>query len=638
LQAFSRAPGWRRDINSDLRYALSTFYRFRLPLSEMEAVIFVLSHYIATSLIVLLAYVFGRRLTLGVRYSSVLEQASFSVTLGLGLIIYIVLGLGLCGLLYPVYVVIVLFAGFLASHRVWLFWPGRLRMVFKGQNRRAILWTAALVLLFVPLLLLPLYPPTAWDSTMYHLASAKSYVQNHAMVFTPYLRYPVFPQNNQMLFTLAILLHDDIWAQLIEFTMMAALTAAVISFGLRVFSARAGVWAAAILLESPVVIVLGSIAYIDMGLMLFTTMTVYAAWNYLESRDRHWIVLAGVFTGLAMGTKYPGMFFLLVLGAIALYTVLRRRREVVPLLAIALAILVFAPWLARNFYYSGNPLFPFFSHLFGEMPGMPEESRILEAVGSYGVGQDLKALILLPWNLFVNWRSFGSRVSGLPFVVPHLLFILGIAPKKTGWLLAIGVAFTLYWFFTAQEIRYLMPAVPLLSLAAAAALDSLLDRWPLSRKWTANKVVTLLGAILLFLPGWGWSLLRIRERGTVPVTQQQRDAYLTERLPSYPAYKMLNELKGRNYTVYALHDERMAYFADGQFMGDHFGPAQYSQVMGKITDGASLYDELKRLGADYFLIRTDVAKVDLPQDEFFKSRFKPIYESGETLVFELTQE
>jgi hypothetical protein len=100
---------------------------------------------------------------------------------------------------------------------------------------------------------------------------------------------------------------------------------------------------------------------------------------------------------------------------------------------------------------------------------------------------------------------------------------------------------------------------------------------------------------------------------------------------------MLNELKGRKYTLYALFDERMAYFADGQFIGDHFGLAKYSLVLDKITDGQRLYDELKRLGADYFLIRTDLVRVGLPQDEFFKSRFKLIYESPETQLFELSE-
>ena len=444
-----------------------------------------------------------------------------------------------------------------------------------------------------------------------------------------------------MLFTLALLLYDDILAQLIEFLMMAVLVVAIISFGQRFFSRRAGLWAGAILLQSPLVIWLGSVAYIEMGLMLFVMMTVYALWNFLESRQQHWLILAGAFCGLAVGTKYPALFFLLVLTVITFYTGIRQRKLLQSLRPLALAIVIFAPWFARNFYYTKNPLFPFFYEVFGRVFGYglwkPEDFQgIFDDYSRFGVGKDLRALVLLPWNLIVNWRSFGAFVSPLCFFAPHLLFIFGVARKRTRGLLTIGVGFTLFWFFTVQEPRYLLPALPLLSLATAASFDSLLLQLPSSRGWTGHKIAAILGALLLFSPGWAWSLLRLRERGPLPVSGQQRDAYLTRQLLSYPAYKLLNDLKGRDYALYALYDERMAYFADGLFMGDHFGLARYSRILDKINDSQLLYEELRILKADYFLVRNDLANVTLPHDAFFQSRFKPIYEQAGVSVFELT--
>jgi len=54
--------------------------------APMQELIFALSHYFAVGVLALLAYVFGRRLTLAVRYDSLLEQLGFSIALGLGLI------------------------------------------------------------------------------------------------------------------------------------------------------------------------------------------------------------------------------------------------------------------------------------------------------------------------------------------------------------------------------------------------------------------------------------------------------------------------------------------------------------------------------------------------------------------------
>lgn len=610
----------------------------------MQELIFALSHYFAVGLLALLAYVFGRRLTLAVRYDSLLEQLGFSIALGLGLIAYIVFALGLCGLLNPALLISLLLIGLLICNRVWLGWlkpARRAQTVLKRRNKGRVLFVAVAVsIVLLPLVIFPLYPPTAWDATMYHLAYAKIYVQNHQLVLTPYLRFPVFPQNNEMLFTLALLVQDDVLAQLLEFLMMAVLVAALIAFGWRFFSRRAGLWAGAILLQSPLVIWLGSVAYVEMGLMLFVMMTVYALWNFLESRQQHWLILAGAFCGLAVGTKYPALFFLFVLTVITLYTGIRQRKLLQSLRPLALAIVIFAPWLARNFYYTKNPLFPFFYEVFGRVFGYglwkaEDFKGIFDYSSRVGTGKDLKALVLLPWNLIVNWRSFGAFVSPLCFFAPHLLFIFGIARKRSGGLLIIAAGFTLYWFFTAQDPRFVMPAVPLLSLATAASFDSLLLRLSSSRGWTTYTIATILGAVLLLSPSWAWSLLRLRERGPLPVSGQQRDAYLTRQLLSYPAYKLLNDLKGRDCTLYAMYDERMAYFADGLFMGDHFGLARYSRILDKINDSQLLYNELRTLGAGYFLIRNDLVKVNLPYDPFFQSRFRLIYEQRGILLFEL---
>jgi hypothetical protein len=75
---------------------------------------------------------------------------------------------------------------------------------------------------------------------MYHLAYAKIYTQTHRLTLTPYLRYPVSPQTNEMLFTLAFLLYDDVSAQLIQFLMMGVLGIGLFCFGAQAFFSTGG--------------------------------------------------------------------------------------------------------------------------------------------------------------------------------------------------------------------------------------------------------------------------------------------------------------------------------------------------------------------------------------------------------------
>jgi hypothetical protein len=80
----------------------------------------------------------------------------------------------------------------------------------------------------------------------------------------------------------------------------------------------------------------------------------------------------------------------------------------------------------------------------------------------------------------------------------------------------------------------------------------------------------------------------------------------------------------------------MAYFADGIFMGDWFGPGRFEKIYGKFSNLEALHRELQLLGANYFLIRRDRVKVDMPrEDDFLQSHFKQVYENAHVLLFEV---
>jgi len=222
---------------------------------------FVSSHYALVVAIASISFGAGRRLTRACAYDSVWEETAFSTAIGLGAIAYLVFALALLHLLYRGVVVLSLvgvatfavpaFADvakrFLQYRRNSSFWP----MVFA--------LSAALLLLF-PVFRMPLYPPTLWDSLMYHLPIAKLDVQTHSLAYSPYIRYPAFPQLSEMLFALMLILKDDVSAQLIQFLMTLLVAVGLYAWGKRLFSVTAGIWAAAIWLSNPFVLVVSSSA------------------------------------------------------------------------------------------------------------------------------------------------------------------------------------------------------------------------------------------------------------------------------------------------------------------------------------------------------------------------------------------
>src|SRR6266850_234842 len=606
----------------------------------MVLLTFVAAHYLFLVVLAILSYMIGRRLTLRVNYDSLWEEVSICMSLGLGLIGYLIFLLGILGLLYKWVVIIAMTACVAGTYPVPLQVAQGMMSTLRRAKLRAWALLGAGLALSLPVLVLPLYPPAQFDATFYFLASAKIYAQHHGLVFLSYLRFPVLTQLNEMFFTLALLLYDDIAAQLIQLLMLMLLTLAVIAFCRRNFSKQAGWWAAALLLANSVVLWCGSVAYVDISLMLFSTMAAYTFWNWLNSRQRHWLTLSGLFCGFAASTKYPGLFFPLLFGMVTLYIAIRERRYLYPLHLSAMAFVVAAPWYIRNYYYTGDPVFPFLPQVFGYTFWTPADVQgLLGDMQRWGIGRSLPALLSLPWYLAFNQDVFlsqGLHLSTLYFFALPIIVLFSIKDARIRRILGFALAFVLFWCFSSQVLRFILPAVPRMSVAAAASLDMLLGWVPFTRKWRSHWIVVVIVFVGLAFGGWRYSGAAWQANGPIPVSQEQRDNYLTERLPSYPAYKLLNSLRGPSYTLYAMHDENMAYFVDGVYKGDFFGPARYSRIW-PFTDGQSLYRELKSQGADYFLINNQRKKIELPQDSFFRSHFKPMYEGGDVHLFELTE-
>jgi hypothetical protein len=613
---------------------------------------FVFSHYLFIAFLAFVSYLFGRRLTQRLNYHSVWEEVGISTALGLGVIAYLVFFLGLLGVLYPAVMWAALIVGALGCYPVWMVWV-RQRNAWWTRWKSAknipglvVVFTVVIGALSLILSLLPLYPPTYWDDTEYHLACAKVYVQNHRMIFTPFLRYPTAPQINEMLFAWALLLSDDITAQLTQFLMMLVVAVMLFAWGRRILSPRAGLWAAALWLGSPHVIYLGASAYIDVGLACFVTAAAYAFFNWVANKEQGWLILSGVFAGFAASTKYSALFFVGIFGLATLYLAIRERRWTYPLIFGATAIGVVAPWYLRNLYYTGNPVFPFFGQIFGYGIWNEDDLRgILHDMKRFGHGKTLTSFSLLLYHLAYNQGAADVEAVSLRkllLVLPALvmLAVVLIRSERLRGISLISVAFVLFWFLSVQVVRYLLPVLPMVSLVKASVVDQSLEWLSLSqKKWTIYAVIAALGAVLFLRPGWLYVARRVVERGPVPATQAQRDAYLMKRLPSptYHVYQFLNRQKGRNYRLYALYDENMAYFADGVFMGDWFGPARYARITNNLTSGQALYRELKQLDADYFLVTNHRPKlnVNLPQDDFFRRHFKLVHSGSYPLLFEI---
>ncbi|HEX7572735.1 MAG TPA: glycosyltransferase family 39 protein, partial [Bacteroidota bacterium] len=341
-----------------------------------------------------IAYAIGRRglLLRGLRCDSPWEDFSFSTAAGLGTVALIAFGLGTAGVLRPG-----LFAGVLAILVLFSLTTLRARGTPPaGPGEGAALHRTAFIiilLLAIPLLLLPLYPPTAPDAITYHLAVARKIVTSGTLSPTPEFRYAVFPELAESLFAGALLLGNDVTAQWLSFLALVVTAAAVAAYVRRVSGEPAGLWGAGLLLSNSALLLLGAVAYSDMILTAFVTVAVLSFERWRGEGGERWLAVSGFMAGFAAGTKYSALFFppvLLVM--IAAATGWRRgARPVLMFLASFAATAL--PWYLFNLYHTGNPVWPFFSRVFGvrywnETDILAQTSDLLS---QYGSGKSLSA-------------------------------------------------------------------------------------------------------------------------------------------------------------------------------------------------------------------------------------------------------
>jgi hypothetical protein len=599
---------------------------------------FVLSHYGLLLIHVFLAYSIGRRILYAFNFKSPWDDFSFSTGLGIGCIVFLVMVLGFLHILYAWVIVLAYVACILFCLPVYNRWLVKSK---KGKSRKSsrqkriligAMITAVLVIVFLPMLLIPLYPTTYYDALFYHLPYAKDFSLWHAIRYTPYNRFPVFTLNMEMLFTLMLVLKDQFSAQLMHFMCLAVTITAVIGWGQRIQLPRAGLFAGVLLLATPQIFMLAGSTFAELGIALFATLGIYSFMIWLYEKDRKWLWLSAVFVGLAVGTKYSSLFFLAILGAVQFYYDIRARNIRNTLTFGIIALAVACPWYIRNAIYTGNPVFPFFGNLFGYGPwSQADLSQLVQEMTSHGTGKSLISFVTMPWNLVYHHELFVENypLSKAWFWLLPLAIIFGNFKSYTRWLLAFCFGFFVFWFMSAQQLRYLDPILPLLALLIGVGIDRLLQYLPFKSGELAPVTISILIAAFILCPGvqYGWT--QVRQLGPLPVTAEQQDRFIQAVYPTQQIYRLLNDRLGTNYRVYAINDAEMNFYCDGVFMGDWFGVAAFRNVIEygspgshSFRDSETVYRYLREdLRADFLLYKGGDLYPQIPSDEFFTAHF-----------------
>jgi hypothetical protein len=439
--------------------------------------------------------------------------------------------------------------------------------------------------------LVALTPPIAWDAQTYHLVIPQIALEQGRITAPPDIVYFNFPSLGEMLFLAAMLLKGDIAAQVVHFVFFVLTLGAVFAFARRDFNARVAWLACAILVAVPSLLIVSMWAYVDAMLAFYAFASFYAWRIAYERRDARWFALAGAFAGLAMGIKYTAVIVPIALVVVWLARDLVEQRALrltadrrpltasclpptasrLPLTAYCLLLTAFAaPWYLRNWFFTGNPFYPF---VFG---GRYWDAFRAEWFSRFGTGllNDPLQLVLAPWfaTIYGVEGALGFEATIGPLVLMLVpLWVLGVqgsrfkvqglrfkvqgsrfkvqdsrntqhVSRNTQYVTLTLFTLLLYLFWligVAQskllmQTRLLFPAFPAFALLAALAYERL-SAFDL-QQFSLQRFTRLVMLLVLGLTALGYAI-GFASSGTLAylVGAESRAAYLARQLGAYDA-------------------------------------------------------------------------------------------------------
>jgi hypothetical protein len=474
-----------------------------------------------------------------------------------------------------------------------------------------------LVLLIVALEIpLSLVPPAARDELTHHLAVPRIWADAGKIAEIPHVLPSYYPMLLDMLYVPFVQWEAEAFAKLTH-GLFALLTGLLIyAYLARRLNKAYGLLGFLFFISTPIVFRLSNLAYVDLGLTFYSTASLLCLFRWREEPDSTtWLVLAGLSAGFASATKPNGLLvsLLVFLLFILVLAGMRERRSAKNSLwfgvFLAAGLAAFIVWPARNFGWTGNPLFPFFINVFGgARPDMIGDRglSILEQ-RRFLYGESWWEIALLPLRIFFfgqddNPQYFDGVLNPVLIVLLPWAFKGKWAAEKK-WLLAFAGLYFSYALFLAElRIRYLLPIVPPLVILAVYAIHNIYMR---------IKHPYLLLLVVIFFAGLNAVYFRSYFQRVSPwdylLGRESRSAYLSRMLREYPVFEYMNGNLSAQARIYLLFIGRRAYYCRRDCFYDHGDtPALLLQWLRHARDETSLKQELDARMLTHLMVREDL--------------------------------
>jgi len=490
-----------------------------------------------------------------------------------------------------------------------------------------------LVILVVCIIVLASVPPVSKDALVHHLAVPKLYLKHGGMYEIPTLLFSYYPMNLDFLYLVPLYFGNDIVPKFIHFC-FALLTVWLIYHYLKrrtsIPYARLGV---IFFLSVPIIVKLSITVYVDLGVIFFSTASLLLVLRWMEDGFRlKFLLLSALFCGLAAGTKYSGLITLLLLTFFVPFLYSRYVPNSKPgffkaagygMLFFSVALLVFSPWMIRNYLWTNNPLYPLYDYVFNSQDDTDRQAIGLFVYRSLVYHETWWEMLLLPIRVFFqgqdgNPQYFDGKLNPFLLLFTVLAFyrIKGDPPplgseKKA--LLAFSCLFIATAFFSSgMRIRYISPIIPPLVILSILGVKKAID----SVSGLPQRHLGIIGFTVVFLAVCFALALNARyifwQYGYVnPFSYLSgavsRDQYIERYRREYPVLRYINQNLPHDSKILFLHMGKRGYYCDREYVLDmKFNKSMLRELVRDSNGPEEILQGMTSHGITHLLVSYDI--------------------------------
>jgi 4-amino-4-deoxy-L-arabinose transferase-like glycosyltransferase len=537
------------------------------------------------------------------------------------------------------------------------------KRAFTRTNLQSVL-LLLLVVLFFSIIILASVPPVSRDALAHHLIVPKLYLQHGSIYEIPSTVFSYYPMNLDLLYMIPLYFGNDIAPKFIHF-IFALLTAWLIFSYLRKRLDKS--WALVgglFFLSLPIIVKLSITVYVDLGLIFFSTAAILSLLKWIESRYQiKFLILSAACCGLALGTKYNGLIVLFILTVFIPFVFISNSKKNLNLkkpediesslqiqfkafgfgaIFLIVALLVFSPWMIRNYVWKANPIYPLYNNVFNrQIPVSPDAQTDNQTLGpDAGPQQTSKAkstrwspfairkvihgeswweIALIPVRIFFqgqddNPKYFDGKLHPFLFLLPFFAFIHlkknpAILRTEKKIFVFFTILFLLYAFSsTSIRIRYVAPIIPPLVILAVLGLHQI-ARLVTNRKVTrpawigSGFIIFMVTGIIALNASYILKQFHYVDPFSYISGRVSRDTYIAKYRPEHSIYQYVNRTLPDNVKILGLFLGNRRYYSDRELF---FGVDKFKKIIDRVDSTKILINDLRESGFTHLIIRFDL--------------------------------